>query len=237
MKIPVLYYHKIDNPEKNAVLKGLYVTPSQFEMQMKILKFLGFSTITPDDLLFFLKGHKMQVRKPVVITFDDGYENNYIHAFPILKSYGFTATVFISTRFIGRKNAVLEEKGKESWPEDFLGEKEILELSDYGITIGSHGLNHYFLDELEKNVVAKELIASKAYLEGFLKKNVCFFSYPYGRYNANVMEAVKNAGYKGAFTTGRGKVAAYDNAFELKRIPVNGYNTVFNFLYKIIFLQ
>ncbi|EQD79288.1 polysaccharide deacetylase family protein, partial [mine drainage metagenome] len=84
-----------------------------------------------------------------------------------------------------------------------------------------------------EGVLIGELIASKAYIEDFLKKKVNFFSYPYGRYNANIMRAVKNAGYQCAFTTNKGKVAVGDNLYELKRISINGYNRIFNFIYKI----
>ncbi|MHB1661322.1 MAG: polysaccharide deacetylase family protein [bacterium] len=235
MKIPVLYYHKIDYPKKNAVYKGLYVTPKQFKTQMGILKSLGYNTINPKDILSFVKGHKLSARKPILITFDDGYENNYLNAYPILKDAGFSSLIFISTGFIGKKNVVSDEREKVR--EDFLNKNEIKSMFNDGFFMGSHGINHYYLDRLEEGVLIGELIASKAYLESITGAPADFFSYPFGSYNANVMRAVKKAGYLGAFTTGRGKIGAGDNSYELKRIPVNGYNNVFNFLYKIIFLQ
>ena len=235
MKIPVLYYHKIDYPKKEAAYKGLYVTPEQFGRQMALLKFLGYKTVGPEEILSFVKGHKLTVKKPVMITFDDGYENNFLNAYPVLKKSGFTSLIFISSGFIGKKGAVSDER--EKVPEDFLNKKEITVMSEDGFFIGSHGINHYYLDRIEEGVLAGELIASKAYLENVTGRPVDFFSYPFGAYNANVMRAVKKAGYLGAFTTARGKVGVGDNSYELKRIPVNGYNTIFNFLYKIIFLQ
>ncbi len=235
MKIPVLYYHKIDFPKKNAVYKGLYVTPKQFKKQMFLLKRLGYRTIRPEDVLSFVKGHKLPVRKPLLITFDDGYENNYINAYPVLKKVGFSSMIFISAGFVGKKNVVSDER--ERVLEDFLNIKEIRSMADDGFFIGSHGINHYFLDKLGEGVLIDELTASKAYLENILKSSVDFFSYPFGSYNANVMRAVKKAGYSGAFTTTKGRVGVGDNSYELKRIPVNGYNNIFNFLYKIIFLQ
>ncbi len=235
MKIPVLYYHKIDYPKKNAVYKGLYVTPKQFKRQMLLLRFLGYKTVTPKDVLAFVKGHKPPARKPLLITFDDGYENNYLNAYPVLKEAGFSSLIFISTGFIGKKNAVSDER--ESVPEDFLNKSEIKSMFNEGFFIGSHGINHYYLDGLEEGVLIGELIASKAYLESILETSIDFFSYPFGAYNADVMRAVKKAGYLGAFTTVRGKIGVGDNSYELKRISVNGYNNIFNFLYKIIFLQ
>ncbi len=235
MKIPVLYYHKIDFPKKNAVYKGLYVTPKQFKRQMALLKILGYSAIKPEDLISFIKGHKLSVKKPVLITFDDGYENNFINAYPILKNLGFTSLIFISTGFIGKKKSVPDER--ESAPEDFLDKNEIKSIYDGGFSIGSHGISHYYLDKLDESVLIDELTFSKAYLENLLNTDINFFSYPFGAYNANVMRAVKKAGYLGAFTTAKGKVGAGDNPYELKRIAVNGYNTIFNFLYKILILQ
>jgi len=235
MKIPVLYYHKIDYPKKDAVYKGLYVTPKQFKTQVSLLKFLGYETISPNDILSFVKGHKISVKKPLLITFDDGYENNFLNAYPVLKAAGFTAVIFISAGFIGKKNTVSDEREKVR--EDFLNKSEIKALFKDGFFIGSHGINHYYLDSLEEGVLAGELIASKAYLENIISAPVDFFSYPFGAYSPKVMRAVKKTGYLGAFTTVRGKVGVGDNSYELKRIPVNGYNNIFNFLYKIIFLQ
>ncbi|MHB8232757.1 MAG: polysaccharide deacetylase family protein [bacterium] len=235
MKIPVLCYHKIDYPKKNAVYKGLYVTPKQFKRQMVLLKSLGYNTIDPKDILSFVKGHKLSVKKPILITFDDGYENNYLNAYPVLKAAGFSSLIFASAGFVGKKNVISDEREKAK--EDFLNKNEIKSMFNDGFFIGSHGINHYYLDRLEEGVLIGELIASKAYLENITGAPVDFFSYPFGSYSANVMREVKKAGYLGAFTTVRGKVGAGDNSYELKRIPVNGYNNIFNFLYKIIFLQ
>ena len=232
MKIPVLYYHKIDYPKKDAVFKGLYVTPGQFKRQLSILKFLGYETINPKEILSFIKGHKLSVKKPILITFDDGYENNYLNAYPILKSAGFTSMIFVSSGFIGKKNAISDER--ERVKENFLNKTEIKEMFNNGFFIGSHGINHYYLDRLEEGLMIGELIASKAYLENITGSAVDFFSYPFGVYSANVMRAVKNAGYAAAFTTVNGKIEAGDNSFELKRISVNGYNSIFNFIFKIL---
>lgn len=235
MKIPVLYYHKIDNPRDEAVYKGLYVTPEQFGRQMAILKLLGYQTVGPDDVAGFIRGHKLNASKPILITFDDGYKNNYTNAFPILQKYGFKALIFVSSGFIGKKNTALDER--ETAKEDFLDKKDIKEMYDKGFFIGSHGINHYFMDRLEEGVLVGELIASKAYLENMLETKIDYFSYPFGSYNEGVVRAVKNAGYAAAFTTKKGKVGVGDNSFTLKRISVNGFNNIFTFLYKIIFLQ
>lgn len=235
MNIPVLYYHKIDYPKKDAVYKGLYVTPEKFERQMSFLKFAGYKTISPAEAVSFVKGHSIPVKKPLLITFDDGYENNFTIARPILKKFGFSCVIFVSSGFVGKKEAVSDEREKVR--EDFLAKSQIRLMADDGFFIGSHGINHYFMDRLEEGVLAGELIASKAYLENITGGPVDFFSYPFGSYDAKVMRAVKKAGYIGAFTTERGKVSVGDNSYELKRIPVNGYNSIFSFIYKIIFLQ
>ncbi len=233
MKIPVLYYHKIDYPKKDAVYKGLYVTPEQFKRQVSLLKFLGYDTVNPKEILSFIKGHKPPVKKPLLITFDDGYENNYLNAYPILKSAGFSSIIFVSSGFIGKKSVVSDER--ERVKENFLNKNEIKEMFKNGFFIGSHGINHYYLDRLEEGVLIGELIASKAYLEHIINAPVDFFSYPFGAYNPIVMRAVKNAGYTAAFTTASGRIEVGDNSFELKRIPVNGYNNILNFLLKIFF--
>ena len=242
MKIPIICYHKVGLAEKRDARPALFIKPFQFKLQMFIIKLLGYETITIEE---FLKGRKLSVKKPVLITFDDGYENNYLNAYPVLKKMGLAATICICTGFIGKKNAIFEKekqiKGKK--PENYLTEEEIIEMSQNDISFCSHSVNHYYMDELNESDIVKEIIISKKYIEKLLSKKIDFFCYPYGKYNKNVIEALRNAGYLGAFTIKRGKVSREDNPFELKRLVIKGYSRTLNFLstveflYKLLFLN
>ncbi len=235
MKIPVLYYHKIDFPKKEAVYKGLYVTPVQFKREIGLLKALGYRTISPDELLDFSSGRDIKTKKPILITFDDGFKNNFTNAFPVMKEAGFTGTVFISCDFIGKRGIRLEER--ETVKEDFLDEEDIRVMARAGFYFGSHGKKHCFLDKLGEETLREELSGSKKCLEDILKMPVKFFSYPYGKYDERVVKLAREAGYIGAFTTNKGRIKKGDDPYKLKRIPVSGFNNLITFFYKIIFLQ
>ncbi len=245
MKIPVICYHKVGLPVKRDKRPALFIKPFQFKLQMFIIKILGYKTISLNEFLNFLKGVKISVKKPIIITFDDGYENNYTTAYPILKKMKLTATICICTGFIGKKGAIFEKekKIKGKMPEDYLTKEEIIGMFQNGISFCSHGVNHFYMDEPEGMNLENEITESKEKLEKLLDKEINFFSYPYGRYNKNTIDALKNAGYFGAFTTKRGKVSQKDNPYELKRLVIKGYNRRLNFLstieflYKLLFLN
>lgn len=244
MKIPIICYHKVGLPTKRDKRPALFIKPFQFKLQMFIIKILGYKTISLNEFLNFLKGEKISAKKPIMITFDDGYENNYTTAYPILKKMKLTATICICTGFIGKKGAIFEKekKIKGIMPEDYLNEEEIIEMSQNGISFCSHGVNHFCMDELEGMSLENEITESKEKLEKILDKEINFFSYPYGRYNKNTIEALKSAGYLGAFTTKRGKVNQKDNPYELKRSVIKEYSrnlkflSTVEFLYKLFFL-
>jgi peptidoglycan/xylan/chitin deacetylase (PgdA/CDA1 family) len=202
------------------------------------MKLLGYKTINIDELLIYLNGERISAKRPILITFDDGYENNYINAYPILKKMNLVATICVCTAYIGKKESVFEKEKyiKGKMPENYLAEEEIVEMSQNHISFCSHGINHFYMDELEGMDLENEITKSKETLEKILNMKINFFCYPYGRYNQKTIEALKNAGYEGAFTTKRGKVSKEDNPYELKRLVIKGYNRTLNFLSTIEFL-
>ena len=238
MKIPIICYHKVGLAEKRDSRPALFIKPFQFKLQMFLIKFMGYKTITIKELSEFLKGEKLSVKKPILLTFDDGYENNYINAYPILKKMNLAATICVCMGYISKKGAIFENekyiKGKIS--ENYLTEGEIIEMSQNGISFCSHGVNHFYMDELEGMDLENEITESKEKLGKLLDKEIIFFSYPYGRYNKKTIDALRNAGYLGAFTIKRGKVSREDNPFELKRLVIKGYSRTLNFLSTVEFL-
>lgn len=238
MKIPIICYHKIGYAEKRDIRPALFIKPFQFKLQMLIIKLLGYRTINIDELLSYLNGERISAKKQILITFDDGYENNYINAYPILKKMNLVATICVCTAYIGIKESIFEREKyiKGKIPENYLTEEEIVEMSQSNISFCSHGVNHFYMDELEEKDLENEINKSKEKLEKILDKEISFFCYPYGRYNEKTIEALKNAEYQGAFTIKRGKVTKEDNPYELKRLVIKGYNRTLNFLSTIEFL-
>lgn len=198
--VPVLYYHSVMLEEGNEVR----MPPDQFEAQMAYLQEKGYESVTLDQLYqAFYKGGVLP-QKPIVITFDDGYEDNHATAFPIVKKYGFTATVFMVSSYIGGE-------GFMSWP-------QLRELSANGWEIEGHTVNHPYLSQVDKTIVLNELMNSKETLEKGLGKSVGFFAYPFGDLNADVAQAVKQTGYLMAFTTDRGWADLNLDEWHLQRV-------------------
>lgn len=238
MKIPIICYHKVEKHNKNKPYPNSFISPFQFRLQIFLLKILGYKSINQEDLLYFLHKKKLNIKKPIIIMFDDGYKNTFTNAYPVLKKAGFTAIISICANFVGKKNATFENgediKGKIG--EDFLTSEDIIYMSQNNIFFCSHGVNHYRLDTLSEDNLLNELILSKQFLEKLINKKVNFFTYPWGVYNDLIIRYLINAGYLGAFSTRRGKVYEGNNPYELKRLMINGYSRKFNFLSTISFL-
>lgn len=145
--IPVLNYHKVDE-QKIA----LSISSQEFEEQIKYLAKEGYHTITPSEMMNALEYGTPLPEKPIMITFDDGYLDNYTNAYPILKKYGFTATIFLVTGFIGNDPR-------------FMNWEEIKEMRANGFVFGSHTVNHKSLTELSYVELKNELLLSAEEIE------------------------------------------------------------------------
>lgn len=203
-KIPVLMYHSI-NYEKNNILR---VPKEKFAAQMKWLYENGYTTLSLDEVCDAVENKRGVPEKSVVLTFDDGYKDNYENAFPVLKKYNFKATIFMITGKIGdSKNG-------------YLTAEQIREMDSRGIRVESHTVSHSDLDALSYNEQYKELSESKAALEKLLGRPVCFLAYPSGKYNADTVKAAKKAGYKMCFKMKGGIGSIDDDRYEFPRFFV-----------------
>lgn len=222
-QIPVLMYHKISPSPKSGGL-GMRVTPESFNLQMLYLVKNGYHTVRLTELTGFIKEDKTLPSKSIVITFDDGYLDNYKYAFPILKKYGFTATVFVVADYISETNDF--DVVKKLQPVNkLLGWNEIDQMSAYGITIGAHTLNHPSLTDITLTEAMSEIENCKLALEKHLKTSVEAFAYPYGHYNSQLEEIVKQSGYTIAVTTNQGLVTPESDPYAIKRVRIRGdYN-------------
>lgn len=190
--IPVLLYHSVDST--GSVIS---ITPEEFRTQMAYLKATGYKAISLTDLLGYLRSGTVPRGKKVVITFDDGFKNNYTEAFPILREYGFTATIFLATDYIDR---VCSWDKHESIPKlPLLSWDEIRAMSDYGIDFESHTCSHPYLSRLSREKMTNELSESKTVIETQINKQVTFFCHPYGDSSRETQEAARKCGYVGAF--------------------------------------
>ncbi|MDD5454862.1 MAG: polysaccharide deacetylase family protein [Candidatus Ratteibacteria bacterium] len=228
MKIPILFYHKINFPIPGAKIRDLYVSPDKFHSQMKDLKWRGYKTISLEDLLQWLSCGKEIPKKSIILTFDDGYEDNYINAFPVLKKFGFTATIFLITRDIAGLSGW--GNSKETIKEPLLSWEKIKEMADYGIDFQPHTHTHPSLPKLDERKIREEVTVSKEIIEKGLNKKADFLCYPYGHFDAKTEKILKEVGYKGALTTKRGRIKQGDNPYELKRIGIKDKHNLLRFI-------
>lgn len=219
--IPILMYHKVNSDPKVGGL-GLRVPEEKFDWQMKYLHDHGYHTVTLGDVLgSWDKDHKLPA-KPIVITFDDGYLDNLTKAYPILKKYNFTATIFIPTDYVGNYNRWDFVNGQPS--NKMMTWSEIKELQAKGFDIEAHTKSHPHLAKITPEMVDKELVESKKILQDKLDKKIYFLAYPYGNHNKSVEDAVKKAGYLAAVVTDpQGKVDQHSNRFALDRVRIMGH--------------
>ncbi len=198
--VPILYYHSVMQETGNE----LRMPPEQFEAQMAYLHDKGYQSISLDQLYQATYAGGALPENPFVITFDDGYVDNYTNAFPILSKYGFTATVFMVTSYING--------------EGFLSLTQLKELVTNGWEIEGHTTSHPHLTKLDVSAVLGELQLSKELLEKELGLVVDFFAYPYGDFNATVVQALKDTGYLMAVTTERGWADVSTDAWQVERV-------------------
>ncbi len=209
--IVVLTYHSVD--DSRSVIS---VSPAMFEQQLRFLKGHGYESLALRDALLVLKSSEDILEKRLVITFDDGYQNNLSHALPLLKKYGFTATIFITTSRCGKMN---------DWPNQhssipsltMLSWDEILELDHSGIDIGAHTQNHPHLTEVSQEVAEEEIYGSQKILEDKLGRAIPHFAYPYGNFDDRIRAIVQKT-FQGAISTIPGRPSHTSDPFALERI-------------------
>ena len=226
--IPILMYHQIDAPPpRGTPLRGLIVDPRSFARQMQWLSWMGYRGLSMQDLVPYLRGERHG--KVVGLTFDDGYQNNLLHALPVLQRYAFTATCYGVSQLLG---------GSNIWDADKVAAKPLMTVGEWqqwhqaGMDIGSHTCHHANLTELSEAKAQEEITRSRQELQEAVGCEVRHFCYPYGRYHAQHADMAQRAGYTTATTTHRGRVSVGDDMFTLKRIMVARATQPLQFLLK-----
>lgn len=210
-KIPILMYHHIRdfNDPNDQIGTNLSVSPGSLAKQLDLIAQRGYTTTTFEQLSL-----GKNVSKPVILTFDDGYENFYTNAYPELQKRGMTAVIFIITGFHSA---------------DYLSNVQIKELSAAGFEIGSHTISHPDLSISTDSKMKNEVGESKISLEQITGKKAISFCYPSGKYNQNVLDAVKASGYLYATTTKSG-IGEFSSSLELSRYRVNHDTNISSYL-------
>ena len=229
--IPILTYHHTEQaPPKGFAMRSLWVSPSSFATQMQWLARLGYRGLAMSELMPYLRGEKKG--KVVGITLDDGYQSNLLHALPILKNMGFSATCYVVSGKLGQHNEWDEALGMAQAA--LMGVEEMRRWVDAGMEVGSHTCSHADLNQLSLAEAEHELLQSKSDLENLLQKPVTQFCYPYGHFSPEHESLVSQSGYVAATTTHRGRACATDRMTALPRVPVVRSTYSLQFLLKVL---
>ncbi|NDF05712.1 MAG: polysaccharide deacetylase family protein [Betaproteobacteria bacterium] len=229
--IPILTYHHTEQaPPKGFAMRSLWVSPSSFATQMQWLSRLGYTGLAMSELLPYLRGEKKG--KVVGITLDDGYQSNLLHALPILKNMGFSATCYVVSGKLGQHNAWDEALGMAQ--ATLMGVEEMRTWVDAGMEVGSHTCSHADLNQISLAEARQELLESKSDLENLLQKPVTQFCYPYGHFSPEHESLVSQSGYVAATTTHRGRACTTDRMTALPRVPVVRSTYSPQFLLKVL---
>jgi len=211
-------YHRINPWHKEDALT---VSPGNFERQLRYLLGRGFKAVTPDDFIAGC-GRLSAVCRMLLTTFDDGYADNLWHALPVLKGLGVTPVIFLTVNYIGTGDIFRRYADREK--DRFLNWREVREMSLKDAVFGSHSLSHPHLPRVEGAALQNEISDSKKIIEDRTGREASFFCYPYGDFDERVIEAVKNAGYRGAVVTPGAARRTVKGVYTMHRTGVYGHN-------------
>ena len=234
-----MYLSISDEPESGHPYFWLNTSSGRFAGHMKYLHENNYGVISLEEAVGIItrnsqpptlshslitRNSQLETRNPIVLTFDDGYRDFYTHAFPVLKQFGFTATVFLPTDYIGNGRPGIRGKQHLSW-------EEVRELHAQGITFGSHTCSHPQLRDVGRDVLKDELARSHSVIE--TEAGACDgFCYPYkfpeqdGHFVTVLTDSIQSAGYDYCVSTRIGTTNTASDIFSLKRIPVNSGDDV-----------
>ena len=207
--VPVLMYHLVDThpPAQDPVTVHLTVLAPAFEAQLRLLSDRGYRAVTLDELWAALLHHAPLPPRGVALTFDDGYEDNYTVAFPLLRRYEFVATFFVVTSTVGTPG--------------HLTVAQIQEMARSGMAIESHGVHHIDFSRLPLAIARTELIRSRRTIEAWTGRPVAFFAYPSGRFTRELERLLGDLGYRGALTEVPGFVRPGSAPYALDRVRID----------------
>lgn len=209
--LPILMYHHVRllSADANATWRNLTVTPQAFEAQVKYLADHGYHTVYFSDLAAYFNAGAPLPDKPIILTFDDGWIEQYAVVYPILRKYCLTGTFFPPVNWVNNGG------GKQviSWA-------MIEEMSRGGMEFGSHTLNHHLLSQLAEKQIMEQLVGSKAELEKHTVRPVVALAYPGGGYNKLAVSLVPKAGYEAAVGVTASPDQARSDLFLLHRITI-----------------
>lgn len=216
-------YHYISQPPEDAdkYRLDLSVSPQDFRDQLQYLVDNGYKAIDLYDLSLAITDKIELPAKPVIITLDDGYRDNYENAYPILRELGLTATFFIPTEFVDQANP------------SYMDWQMIEEMAAAGMRFEPHSKTHPNLTANDRDFIIWEVLGSAETLNAHVEYRPRYFAYPGGRYNEEVSQIVAELDFWGAVTTAGGLWHGYNDRYEWTRIRIRNTTTIEEFAHLI----
>ena len=203
---PILEYHQVTDEPLDPDFEIYNVPPNEFAAQLDYLQAEGYTTITLQDFMRVVHGKGKLPDKPIVLTFDDGYADNYKTMLPILEAHSMTAVVYVITNELGKKN--------------YLTLDELKDMQRRGIEIGSHTADHLDLTSLDTHTQRRQLRESKIFLEWSGLQTIYSLSYPNGSFNSELEKILREENYLTAVTGEAGLNTLDTNPYELYRVHI-----------------
>lgn len=229
-EMPVIMYHRVIKDESEKGINGTYIDVKLFRKHLQYLKDHGYETVTFEDLRngIYRKRFDHDHKKWIVLTFDDGYVDNYTTAFPLLKEFGFKAVIFLLSHRDYNKWDV-EEPNRPEKKLPLMTKEMVDEMAAYGIEFGVHTMSHPRLAHIPLPQAREEILNSKATLEEKYGRPFKTFAYPYGDLNDEVKALVKESGCDFAVATDSGDIVFDADLFQIRRIGIFPRNSMFTF--------
>lgn len=228
----ILMYHMICVPEN--LKEARYACPPQrFRQHLTTLLKLGYQALSLKQIEAALQTGTPLPERAVVITLDDGYEDNYTFAFPILQELNLPAIIFLVTDLIGKTNAWMSMSSFPAHP--MLTWQQIKEMHRHGIEFGGHTLTHPRLTQLDEETAAREISECKQAIEDRLGAECRYFAYPYGLFDTRIRDLVEASGYRLACSTRSGFNHPGRDPYILHRIGVHGTDSAWKLKQKLTF--
>ena len=230
--VPILMYHRLGEPRPDSIVPGHYVPARLFRRQLGLLRTLRMTSVDLGAMQDAFKGGAPLPKRPVILTFDDGYESFHTLGVPALRRAGMSATVFLVSSLLGGRNEWDLARGDVE--ERLMSLEQIREAEALGMRFGAHTRRHIDLTTVSEAEAEAEIRGSKDDLEAALCQPVHFFCYPYGAQNNAVRRLVRTAGFRGATGTRLYGNAPTTDPFAWGRINVRANTTMARLLRRLM---
>lgn len=233
-EMPIIMYHRFIKDDAEKGVHGTYMHVDMLERHFKLLKRLGYQTLTFSDLAKQGFAERLNPdKKYLMLTVDDGYKDNYELLFPLLKKYNFKAVIYAVTGEQFNRWDVEQPDNPEKRVE-LMSPEQIKEMADSGLVeFGGHTLTHPHLDTLKKDAQRVEIAENKTQLEQLIGQPLMSFAYPFGSHNQDSKDLAQALGYPFAVATNSGPLAMHEDKYQIRRIAIFPRTDVFGLWRKI----